>query len=81
MAWNPKPEVAAARDFGKKFKAKQVVIIFVTENNQLGYASYGKTKALCAETRELGDHLFECTEEYFRYQDEEMEAFEREFFL
>ena len=30
MAWNPKPEVAAARDFGQKFKAKQVVIVFVT---------------------------------------------------
>lgn len=39
MAWNPSPEVAAARDFGKKFNADRVIIIYANEANEtLGYA-------------------------------------------
>ena len=32
MAWNPSPEVAAARDFGKQFDADRVVIYYATPN-------------------------------------------------
>lgn len=63
MAFNPSPKVAAARDFGRKFKAKQVIILFVTEDNKFGYASYGKTKNLCHETRRLADAAYEAVSE------------------
>jgi len=59
MAWNPSPEVAAARDFGKKFVADRVVIFYTTERGGCGYASYGKTKALCADAKRIGDALWQ----------------------
>lgn len=58
MAWNPTPEVAAARDFGKKFNADKVVIVYTTKGGKMGFASYGETKALCADAKFLGDALF-----------------------
>jgi len=54
MAWNPAPEVAAARDFGNKFGAEQVIILHI-KGDRVGYASYGKTRQLCAATRPLAD--------------------------
>ena len=59
MAWNPTPEVAAVRDAAKKLDdAPIAVIVFLTKDGQnIGMASYGKTKALCAEAGKLGKHL------------------------
>jgi len=51
MAWNPSPEVAAARDFGKQFGADRVVIYYTLPDGRYGYASYGKTKELCKQAR------------------------------
>ena len=65
MAWNPTPEVAAVRDFAAKFGADRVVVLYTTQNGQLGYASYGKTMPLCAETKRLGDALFASAMEFF----------------
>ena len=51
MAWNPEPEVAAARDYAKKFNQEQVIIFHIDKDGRFGYASYGKTKKLCGETK------------------------------
>lgn len=59
MAWNPAPEVAAARDFGKRFGARRVVILFESEDGRIGYASYGKTRVLCDETKGVADAAYE----------------------
>lgn len=60
MAWNPSPEVAAARDFGKKFGADQVIILYRnTKTDQQCYASYGATKALCDATKHLADVAYD----------------------
>jgi hypothetical protein len=55
MAWNPTPEVAAARDFGNRFGADRVVIFYTLPDGRFGWASYGKTRALCAETRKIAE--------------------------
>ena len=65
MAWNPEPEVAAARDFGKKFDADRVVIIYTKPDGKVGMASYGKTKALCERTKPIGNSLFDLAVERF----------------
>jgi len=60
MAWNPAPEVKVARDVAKKLGDVPMCIVFwVTDDNQLGMASYGKTKELCSEAGKLGDVLYE----------------------
>ena len=56
MAWNPSPKVAAARDYGQKFGADQVIIIAIDNRRETIEAiSYGETKRLCAETKGLAD--------------------------
>ena len=59
MAWNPSPEVAAARDFAKKFGANRVIIFFTLPDGRPGYASYGTTLALCAEARKIADGVWD----------------------
>ena len=54
MAWNPEPEVAAARDFVNNFDADRVVIIWTSEAGQCRMASYGRTKSLCDQTKLIG---------------------------
>ena len=65
MAWNPTPEVAAAREFARKFGADRVVILYTTAAGPMGYASYGETKALCADAKRLGDELYDAATTYF----------------
>ena len=65
MAFNPSKEVAAARDFAKKFNKRQVVIIYV-DDEKFGYSSYGATKAECNKARKLADELYCSTEEYLQ---------------
>jgi hypothetical protein len=65
MAWNPSPEVAVARDVAAKFKADRVVILYTTVEGKLGYASFGQTKKLCAETRTLADKLYKRAYRHF----------------
>ena len=66
MAWNPAPEVAAARDFARKFGADKAVILFTLKDGRLGYASYGETRALCAEARKLGDAVYDAAREHLQ---------------
>jgi hypothetical protein len=71
MAWNPSPEVQVARDAAAKLgelaksDAIQVAIIYVTADGRLGTVTYGKTKELCAETKKLGDKLYQTTYRHF----------------
>lgn len=60
MAWNPSPTVAAARDFGKKFRKQQVIILSLDlVNNTLQMDSYGETVKLCDDAKELGEWAYE----------------------
>ena len=72
MAWNPSPKVAAARDFGEKFKAKQVIVLFVTED-KMGVVSYGRTRALCNDAKRLGDRVYDALSEAILDANEEDE--------
>lgn len=54
MAFNPTPTVAVARDFAKTYSKKQVIILHL-DDEHLGYASYGTTRALCDDAAELAD--------------------------
>ena len=63
MAWNPCPEVAAARDFGKKFNSDRVVIVYTTRDNRVGLVTYGETKKLCDATKLLGDAAYQAVYE------------------
>jgi hypothetical protein len=66
MAWNPSPKVAAARDFGKKFGADQVIIIAIDNKRETIEAiSYGETKRLCAETKPLADAAYQAVIDAF----------------
>ena len=47
MAWNPSPDVQVARDAAKALTKSgrfidRCVILYTTEQGQMGYASYGK---------------------------------------
>lgn len=57
MAWNPSPQVAAARDFGGKFGFEQVIILGITRNGEFGMTSWGKTKSLCAHSKIVMDQI------------------------
>jgi hypothetical protein len=65
MAWNPTPEVAVARDAAKRLGADRIVLTYTTKAGQIGYASYGETKALCAETKRLADRLHDESMQFF----------------
>lgn len=60
MAWNPTPEVAVARDAAKALgDVPMVVVMWVsTDGQNLGVATYGKTKELCGHAAELGKVVF-----------------------
>lgn len=60
MAWNPSPEVAVARDAAKALgNAPMCVVLYVTDDQKLGMASYGRTKELCKQAAFIGDKAFE----------------------
>ena len=60
MAWNPSPEVAVARDFGKKYNYSKVYIIGVNEDTgQFITVSYGQTKQKCNEAKICADAINE----------------------
>lgn len=60
MAWNPSPEVAVARDFGKKFNYNKVYIIAVNEaSGKFEVVSYGETKQECDEAKKCADRIFD----------------------
>ena len=65
MAWNPVPEVAAARDAAKALNnAPVVVLLYLTNDEQIGFASYGRTKELCKFAGQLGEHCFKAMKNF-----------------
>ena len=59
MSFNPSPKVAAARDIGQRFGKDQVIVLMIDSKlGTLEYASYGKTKELCADAKVLADIAF-----------------------
>ena len=55
MPWNPTPEVAAARDYAKKFVKDQVIIVSLNlADQQISVVTYGETVSLCRAAKELG---------------------------
>lgn len=67
MAWNPSPQVAAARDFGKKFSKEQVIILSIDlKANTLELSTYGETKYLCADAAQLGEYAYESIMRFMR---------------
>jgi len=60
MVENRSPKVAVARGIGEKFKKDQVIIFMLDrQKDTIEYVSYGKTKALCADAKQLADLIFE----------------------
>jgi hypothetical protein len=60
MSWNPSYKVAACRAIAQKWGKQQVIILAIDpEAGTLEYASYGETKALCAEARRLADIAYQ----------------------
>lgn len=65
MAWNPAPEVAVARDAAKALgNAPVVVLLYLTNDQKIGFASYGRTKELCKFAGQLGKHCFEAMKNF-----------------
>ena len=82
MAWNPSPEVAAARDYAKKFGQDRVIIITVDhQTGTMGYVTYGKTRALCDDTQRLGEAAYQAVFDELAKdcgKDEERERWKRQ---
>jgi len=56
MAWNPSPKVEMARGIGKRFGKEQVIILMIDEEERtLECVTYGRTKTLCKQAKQLGD--------------------------
>lgn len=60
MPYNPRdPKVADAKKLAEKYSCEQVIIImFDRKSGRTHGASYGKTKALCAEAGKLLNTIF-----------------------
>ena len=60
MAFNPDGKVADARALAAKYNKSRVLIIFIDDNSgSIEIASYGKTKKLCGEAKDMGKDIFE----------------------
>lgn len=55
----PIPSVGDARSLAKQNHLRRCVILFETDEGQVGYSSYGKTKPMCESTREIMDEIFD----------------------
>ncbi len=53
------PNITDARRLAVTHNLKRCVIFFTGPDGRIGYASYGKTKALCASTRRVADGMWD----------------------
>jgi len=65
MPWNPSPEVAAVRDAAGKLGADRAVIVYTRPDGKMGYASFGRTRALCAQAQALAEDLWPAALDHF----------------
>lgn len=56
------PSIGDAKRIAKASKLRRCVILFETDEGRVGYSSYGKTKELCAGTKEIMDEIFDDAE-------------------
>jgi hypothetical protein len=61
------PSIQNAKSIAKRHKLRRCVILFETDAGQVGYSSYGETKALCESTREVMDEHFDGIEHAFQF--------------
>lgn len=60
MAWNPTPKVADCREIARKWGHQQVIVIALNADAcKIEMATYGETKALCADAKRLGDAAYD----------------------
>ena len=60
MAYNPRPEVRAAENIGKKFGKDMVLLMLIdSQTETIEYVSWGKTPKLCAQAEEIMDTVYE----------------------
>ena len=68
MAFNPAPEIKVARDVAEKYGFDEVIIVGLRNDyGSVSYqaASYGKSKAQCAEAAKICDAFVEALEDLF----------------
>jgi hypothetical protein len=68
------PSVGDAKSLAKQNHLRRCVILFETDEGQVGYSSYGKTKALCASTREVMDEIFDDLNHRIQWDSERLGA-------
>lgn len=66
------PSIGDARRQAGKHKLRRCVILFETEKGQVGYSSYGETRALCASTREIMDEIFDSLEHRIQWDSQRL---------
>ncbi|HMN97404.1 MAG TPA: hypothetical protein PKC43_06390 [Phycisphaerales bacterium] len=65
MAWSPAPQVQVARDAADAMeraagtRIDRCIVLYTTADGALGYASFGRTRALCASARKVADAAYE----------------------
>ena len=66
MAWNPSPKVADCREIARKWGHQQVIVIALNVADcKIEMATYGETKALCAEAKRLGDNAYQAVMDHY----------------
>jgi len=66
MAWNPSPKVADCREIARKWGHQQVIVIALNSADcKIEMATYGETKALCAEAKRLGDNAYQAVMDHY----------------
>ena len=61
-----RPTVSTAERLGKLHRVSRVIVVWVDdEAGEMGYASWGKDRATCEDTRRLADELYAVTCGYF----------------
>ena len=53
------PSIGEARSLATKHDLQRCIVFFTTADGHVGYASYGKTRALCEGTQRIADDLWE----------------------
>lgn len=53
------PTISDVRRICKRDGLERAVLVFVTGAGEIGYASYGVDRAICADTRKLADVLYD----------------------
>ena len=53
------PSIAEVRRLAQAHKLQRCIVYFTRADGQIGYTSYGQTRALCESTRRVADRLWQ----------------------